>query len=68
MIEERMAVLETKVKILEDQNTEVLKQLQEIKESLSKYKGFVGGIVFLGSCFYYMLTFSKEWLLKKLGL
>lgn len=68
MIEERLAVLETKVQSLENQNSEVLKQLTEIKDSLSKYKGFIGGVVFLGSCLYYMITFGKEWLFKKLGI
>lgn len=39
---ERTAVLETKVTSLEDNHAEMLKILHEIKDEMTRYKGFLG--------------------------
>lgn len=63
---ERVAVVETKVENLEDQHKELLKLLHEIKDEMTKYKGFVGGIAFLVSCLGVAAAFFKDWIIKHL--
>jgi hypothetical protein len=50
MVEERLAALEEKVQSLEMQ--------------ITRYKGFIGGIVFVVSCMWAALTFAKDFLIK----
>jgi hypothetical protein len=61
---ERMAVLETKVDTLEDNHKELLKLMHEIKDEMTKYKGFLGGLAFLASGIGIFLTVFKDWILK----
>jgi uncharacterized membrane protein YjjP (DUF1212 family) len=61
---ERVAVVETKVETLEDQHKELLKLLHEIKDEMTRYKGFVGGIAFLVSCLGVAAAFFKDWIIK----
>jgi uncharacterized membrane protein YjjP (DUF1212 family) len=63
---ERVAVVETKVETLEDQHKELLKLLHEIKDEMTRYKGFVGGIAFLVSCLGVAAAFFKDWIIKHL--
>ena len=61
---ERMAVLETKVDTLEENHKELLKLMHEIKDEMTKYKGFLGGLAFLASGIGIFLTVFKDWILK----
>lgn len=64
---ERVAVVETKVENLESQHKELLKLMHEIKDEMTRYKGFVGGIAFLVSCLGVAAAFFKDWIIKHLG-
>lgn len=64
---ERTAVLETKVSSLEDNHAEMLKILYEIKDEMTRYKGFLGGISFLVTCLVVAGTMFKDWIIKHLG-
>jgi hypothetical protein len=61
---ERMAVIETKIETLEDNHKELLKLMHEIKDEMTKYKGFLGGLAFLASGIGIFLTVFKDWILK----
>lgn len=61
---ERLAVIESKVETLEDNHKELLKLMHEIKDEMTRYKGFLGGIAFLGSGVVVCLTLLKDWLSK----
>jgi len=61
---ERLAVIESKVETLEDNHKELLKLMHEIKDEMTRYKGFLGGIAFLGSGVVVCLTLLKDWLAK----
>lgn len=63
---ERIAVVETKVKSLEDNHDEMLKIMHEIRDEMTRYKGFIGGIAFLVSCLGVAVAFFKEWIIKHL--
>jgi hypothetical protein len=63
---ERLAVIETKVEDLEANHKELLKLMHEIKDEMTRYKGFLGGIAFLASGVMICLTLAKDWLLKHL--
>lgn len=43
---ERLAVLETKVEEMQDQVPQILDELKSLRETMTKYKGFLGGIMF----------------------
>lgn len=64
---ERTAVLETKVTALEDNHAEMLKIMHEIKDEMTRYKGFLGGVAFLISCLVVAMSMFKEWIIKHLG-
>ena len=61
---ERLAVIETKVEDLEQNHKELLKLMHEVKDEMTRYKGFLGGIAFLASGVGIFLTLFKDWLLK----
>jgi hypothetical protein len=61
---ERIIVIETKVEDLEENHKELLKLMHEIKDEMTRYKGFLGGIAFLASGVGIFLTIFKDWLLK----
>lgn len=46
---ERIAVLESKIEAVEAKQNDILKGLQTIHTEMTKYKGFLGGVVFLAS-------------------
>jgi hypothetical protein len=63
---ERVAVLEAKMEAVEENQKLMLKKQEEILESLTKYKGFIGGIAFVASCVVTALSFAKEWVINHL--
>jgi hypothetical protein len=63
---ERIAVLETKVNNLQDNHEEMLKLMHYIKDEMTRYKGFLGGIAFIASGIGIFLTLFKDWLIKHL--
>lgn len=63
---ERMAVIETKVETLEDNHKELLKLMHEIKDEMTRYKGFLGGLAFIASGIGIFLTLFKDWIIKHL--
>lgn len=63
---ERLAVAETKISSLEENHAEMLKIMHEIKDEMTRYKGFIGGIAFLVSCLGVAGAFFKDWIIKHL--
>ena len=61
---ERLAIMEAKVEDLEDNQKELLKLMHEIKDEMTKYKVFLGGIAFLASGVGIFLTLFKDWIFK----
>ena len=64
---ERLAVVETEIGTLKDNHAEMLKLMHEIKDEMTRYKGFVGGIAFLVSCLGITFGLFKDWIIKHLG-
>lgn len=63
---ERLAVIETKVEDLEENHKELLKLMHEVKDEMTRYKGFLGGVAFIASGIGIFLTLFKDWILKHL--
>lgn len=63
---ERLAIIETKVEDLEDNHKELLKLMHEIKDEMTRYKGFLGGLAFIASGIGIFLTLFKDWIIKHL--
>lgn len=63
---ERIAVLESEVRSMKEHQDEILKCMQGIRDEMTKYKGFIGGIAFVVSCLGVALTVFKEWIFKHL--
>ncbi len=63
---ERIAVLESEVEALKEDQREILKCMHEIKDELTRYKGFLGGIAFLVSGLGVLFTIFREWIFKHL--
>jgi hypothetical protein len=63
---ERIAVIETKVEDLEENHAELLKLMHEIKDEMTRYKGFLGGVAFIASGVGIFLTLFKDWIIKHL--
>jgi hypothetical protein len=61
---ERIAVLESEVRSMKEHQDEILKCMQSIRDEMTKYKGFIGGIAFVVSCLGVALTVFKEWIIK----
>ena len=61
---ERIAVLEAEVKGLKEDQQEILICMHAIKDEMTRYKGFLGGIAFLASGVGIFLTLFKDWILK----
>lgn len=62
-LNERVAVLEAQFKAFELSNAEVLAELRAMRGDYQRYKGFLGGVTFLGGCLVTFLTVGKDWLL-----
>lgn len=63
---ERIAVLEAKVETLESNHQEMLELMHSIKDEMTRYKGFLGGIAFIASGIGIFLTLFKDWLVNHL--
>lgn len=63
---ERIAVLEAEVKGLKEDQQEILRLMHEVKDEMTRYKGFLGGIAFIASGIGIFLTLFKDWILKHL--
>lgn len=63
---ERIAIIENKVEDLEDNHKELLHLMHEIKDEMTRYKGFLGGVAFIASGIGIFLTLFKDWLFKHL--
>jgi hypothetical protein len=61
---ERIAVLESEVRSMKEHQDEILKCMQSIRDEMTRYKGFIGGIAFVVSCLGVALTVFKEWIIK----
>ena len=58
---ERIAVLEAEVQALKDDQKEILKCMHEIRDEMTRYKGFLGGVAFLLSGLTVFLTLFRDW-------
>lgn len=63
---ERIAVLEAEVSALKEDQKEILKCMHDIKDEMTKYKGFIGGIAFIASGLSVFFTLFKDWISKHL--
>lgn len=63
-VNERIAVLESEVRGLKEDQQEILACMHSIKDEMTRYKGFLGGIAFLASGVGIFLTLFKDWILK----
>jgi hypothetical protein len=61
---ERIAVLEAEVRDLKKDQQEILQCMHSIRDEMTRYKGFLGGIAFLASGVGIFLTLFKDWILK----
>lgn len=62
--EARLAVLESKVDTL----LEMKETVDELHDEFTKYKGFVGGIIFICSGIGVFFSVFGTWALKKMGI
>ncbi len=60
---ERIAVLEAEVRGMKEHQEDILKCMTGIRDEMTKYKGFIGGIAFVVSCLGVALTVFKEWII-----
>lgn len=63
---ERIAVLEAEVRAMKEHQDEILKVMQGIRDEMTRYKGFIGGIAFVVSCVGVALTVFKDWVIDHL--
>jgi len=63
---ERLAIIETKVEDLEENHKELLRLMHEVKDEMTRYKGFLGGVAFIASGVGIFLTLFKDWIIKHL--
>jgi hypothetical protein len=60
-IRERVAVLEANHETMMSLQQQALTELKAVREELTRYKGFVGGITFIISCVVVSLGIIKDW-------
>lgn len=69
-INERIAVLENQMITVKDSLEHFdnkLSKLDDIHRELTRYKGFIGGVLFIISAFWTVLVFVKDWVKIKVG-
>lgn len=58
---ERVAVLESQHDEFDRHQQAILLELKEINNTLTRYKGFVGGIIFVASAVWAFIDLTKGW-------
>lgn len=66
VIEEKLDVLHAKHDMLQAKHDAVSQKLDDLHASLTKYKGFIGGVVFVITALWYVLSTFKEWVIAQL--
>lgn len=61
LLQEQIKTIVGKIDALEKGSEEIKNTLSNIRVELSKYKGFIGGIMFVGSCLVAFIEIPKEW-------
>jgi len=64
---ERLVIVETEIETLKENHKEMLKVMHEIKDEMTRYKGFLGGIAFLVSCLGVAFGLFKDWIIKHIN-
>lgn len=64
---ERIAVLESEVAMLKDDQKEILKCMHDIRDEMTRYKGFLGGVAFLISGIGIFISLFKDWIYKHIN-
>jgi hypothetical protein len=60
---ERIAVLEAEVETLKASQREILDCMHSIRDEMTRYKGFLGGVAFIASGVGIFLTIFRDWVL-----
>ena len=58
---ERTLILEHDVNELKSNQEKIIEMLQGVKDEMTKYKGFLGGIAFITSGLLVFVTLLKDW-------
>lgn len=64
-LSERVAVVESHMLLLSQNQAKMLHTLDEIKVEMTRYKGFIGGCAFLISCMWAALVLLKDSILNR---
>jgi hypothetical protein len=59
-IMERVAVLEAQMEGVQAKEDAILEKLDRIEKEMTRYKGFLGGVAFLGSCIWAAFVLFKD--------
>jgi hypothetical protein len=62
-VSERVAVLEAQMEGVQQKEDAILEKLDRIEKEMTRYKGFLGGVAFLGSCLWAAVVLLKDNLL-----
>lgn len=57
----RLNEILTKLNHMEERFEELDERLEKIENYLQRQKGFIGGILFIGSCFAWLISYLKDW-------
>lgn len=63
---ERIAVLEAEVEALKANHKEILNCIHGVRDEMTRYKGFLGGVAFLASGVGVFLSLFKDWMIDHL--
>lgn len=61
MILYKLNGLDAKFNALEEKFNELDERLEKIENYLQRQKGFIGGILFIGSCVAWLASYIKDW-------
>lgn len=64
---ERLAVLEEKDRQKDEILKEMVKKLDDIMETMTRYKGFIGGILFVATCVATFMSTFGDMIARKIG-
>lgn len=57
----RLTQILEKLTEMEEKFNELDERMEKIEDYLQRQKGFIGGILFVGSCFAWLVTYLKDW-------